>query len=105
MASTVYYTDGRVEEIHPAGATWALEELQTLVGGYIEVVRTRDGRWMVVDEEGLKKRKPENEKATALYRYGDVHLIVGVAVVVDTKLELDGPDDDDREHDGGPDIH
>lgn len=93
MSSTLYYVDGRKEEIHPAGATWTLEELQTLVGGYIQVLRTHDARWMVIDEEGKNKSKPLNPLATILYQYGREDPIVGVAVVVDTKLELDGPED------------
>ena len=91
MASTLYYADGRSEVIHPAGATWSLEELQTLVGGYIEIARTHDGRWMVIDEEGKLKDKPINPVATILYQYGNYDPIVGVALVVDTKMELDGP--------------
>ena len=98
MSSTVYYTDGRHSPIAPSGPYWTLGELQTVVGGYIEILRTIDDRWLVVDEEGKLKRKPLNANATILYKYGAHDAIVGTALVVDTKLELDGPDD---EEDGG----
>jgi hypothetical protein len=88
----LYQTDGRVSEIQPHGAVWSLEELQSIVGGYIEVVRTVDGRWMVIDEEGKLKGKELNIPATRLYIHGRRDVIVGAAVVVDTMLELDGPE-------------
>jgi hypothetical protein len=91
MASTLIRTDRRSERIEPAnGSHWKLEELQTLVGGYIEVVRTPDGDWLVVDEEGLLKRKAPNAIASALA----VRRIVGDAVYVTTLYELNGPDEE-----------
>jgi hypothetical protein len=72
MASTVYYPEGRAEEIRPAnGSHWELTELQTMVGGYIEVVRTRAGRYLVIDEDGKLKDKPLNRRATLLYLHGE----------------------------------
>lgn len=101
MSSTLYATDGTVRSIQPHGATWSLEELQSIVGGYIEVVRTVDGKYMVVNEEGKLPHLalPLNVQATKLYVHGRRDYIAGPAVVVDTKLELDGPDDED---DDGP---
>jgi Domain of unknown function (DUF3846) len=99
LSSTLYYPDGRCEAVKPSGAHWSLTELQTLVGGYIEVLRTHDGRYLIVDEEGKLKRKARNVKATILYLHGAMDAVVGTALVVDTKLELDGPDDE--EDDGG----
>jgi len=90
----LYQPDGRVREICPSGATWSLAELQTLVGGYIEVVRTVDDRFMVINELGKLKGLELNIPATRLYKYGRRDVIVGNAVVVDTMLELDGPDDE-----------
>jgi hypothetical protein len=45
-----------------------LENMQLLVGGYVEFVRISTGELLVIDEEGLLKEKPLNEQATALYR-------------------------------------
>lgn len=97
MSSTMYYADGRIEQVRPSGAYWTLFELQTLVGGYIEVVLTCDGRFMVLDEEGKLKGKSFNTNATRLYRYGFADAVCGTALVVDTKMELDGPDDTEED--------
>lgn len=94
--ATFLRSTGESETLSPAnGSHWALEELQLLVGGYIEIVRTLDGRFLVIDENGKNKRKPLNIAATRLYRYGRHDPIVGDVVIVDTKLELDGPDDEE----------
>jgi hypothetical protein len=92
--ATFLRTDGTSEIITPAnGVNWSLEELQTLVGGYIEVARTKDRKWLVVDEDGKQKNKPPNVAATALFLYGDFDIIVGDALVVNTWLEMNGPDE------------
>jgi hypothetical protein len=98
--ATFLRTTGEMETISPAnGVNWTLPELQTLVGGYIEVGRTTDGRYLVLDEEGKMehKRKPLNITATKLYQYGRHDPIVGDVVIIDTKLEMNGPDDEDDE--------
>lgn len=59
----------------------SLYSLQSLVGGYIEIVPTNDGRLMVVDEEGRLKAKLVNMKATALTRGTVAAPIVGDVVV------------------------
>lgn len=79
----------------PNGVNWQLEELQTLVGDYIEVVRTIDGRFMVLDELGKLKHKPLNREATILYLHGRHDPIVGDVVIIDTKLEMEGPDNEE----------
>lgn len=94
--TTLYETSGRVKEIQPAnGIHWTLEELQGIVGGYIEVVSTVDGRYMVINEMGKVMTPPLelNIPATRIYIHGRHDPIVGPAVVVDTKQELDGPDE------------
>jgi hypothetical protein len=94
MASVLYKTDGRVSYVAPVGAVWSEEELQTLVGGYIQIVSTADDRYMVINDQGKSRGLPLNVFATRLYKHGRQDVIVGPAVVVDTKLELDGPDDE-----------
>lgn len=65
----VITTIGEVTEVKPKNGTdFSLEELQKVVGGYIEVVGTVDpSRIMVLNEEGKLKRLSVNQKATALY--------------------------------------
>jgi hypothetical protein len=99
MSSSLYQTDGRVRTITPAnGVHWTLEELQGLVGGYVEVLRTVDGGFMVINEMGKVMNPPMelNIPATRLYVHGRRDVIVGPAVVVDSKVELDGPDEDEE---------
>ncbi len=58
-------TNGAVIETKPKNGTdFQLDELQSIVGGYIEVVSLRDGRLIVCDEEGKLKGKERNNKAT-----------------------------------------
>ena len=89
--------EGTQVPIAPAGPHWKLEELQALVGGYIEVVGTVDGRFLVIDEEGKLKKKPLNIQATRLYVFGRHDPIVGTALLFDTKQEMDGPAEEDDE--------
>jgi hypothetical protein len=88
--ATLYRENGTAEEVQPAnGSSFTLQEMQTLVGGYIEITETRDGRLMVLDEEGKLKGKRMNLPATMLYRYGSYDPIVG-DVVIGTRGELGG---------------
>lgn len=65
----VIKSSGEVIETQPANGTdFSLEELQTIVGGYIEVVSLRDGRLIVCDEQGKLKGKEHNQKATLIYQ-------------------------------------
>lgn len=62
--------DGSVEVVTPAkGTTFTLQELQTFVGGYIEVIRLT-GQWLVVNEDGKRLKLPANSRATDLLRDG-----------------------------------
>lgn len=77
--------DGSLRVVTPArGPSFTLEEMRTLVGGYLEVVRLPNGELMVIDEEGKLKHLLYNPVATAL---AAPHLfpgdyIVGTAVVM-----------------------
>lgn len=54
----------KVTEIEPkVGGKFALKEAQTLVGGYVELVRLNDDNIMLLDEEGLLKSKEINLQA------------------------------------------
>ena len=66
-----------------------LEQLQKMVGGYIEVVKSPDSKYqIVIDEEGELKGKPFNKDATALYDNPNDEL-VGDAVILSGKAKLD----------------
>ena len=98
MGSTLYMTDGRTKEVRPSnGVHWTLEELQGFVGGYFEVVGTVDERFMVINELGKILQSPLelNIPATRLYIHGRRDVILGDALIVDTRLELDGPEDEE----------
>jgi hypothetical protein len=88
--ATLFKTDGTQTEVSPKnGRKFTLEELQGYVEGFIEVVRTHDGRLMVIDEEGKLKGKPYNRGATHLYECGSRDPIVGDAII-GTRKEMSG---------------
>jgi hypothetical protein len=95
--ATLLRADGSAEVLQPSnGVNWYLDDLNKLVGGWHEVVRTTDGRYLVIDEEGKLKRKRLNVAATKLYQHGRHDPIVGDAVVIDTRLEINGPDEEEE---------
>lgn len=97
MATQLYATDGTITELTPPNSVhWTLEELQGMVGGYIEILRTNDRKWMVINELGkvVQPWLPLNIEATKIYQYGRRDPIVGRAVVIDNRLELDGPEEE-----------
>ena len=99
MSSALYQTDGRVLEVRPSnGLHWTREELTALVGGVPEVVRTNDDRFMVVNDAHQLLELEPNYPATRLYIRGRKEPICGPAVVVDTRLEIDGPAKEDLEN-------
>lgn len=78
---------GKVIETKPKNGTdFSLEELNEIVGGYIEVIRTiNDNQIMVLNEEGKLKHLPVNQRATALYpNLADI--IVGDVLVCDRSM-------------------
>ena len=81
-------TDGSIVSVNAKnGKDFKLQELQKLVGGYIEIIHLDDERIMVVNEEGKLIGLPTNEKATMmLERFGIVNYIVGDVVVCRSEL-------------------
>jgi hypothetical protein len=63
------HSDGKVISVKPKnGKDFSLEELYEFTnGGPIEIVYLRDGRLMILNEEGKLKRLPVNLRATQLY--------------------------------------
>lgn len=87
-------TDGMrpIEPLAPANGTdFTLEELQKIVGGYIEVVRLDDGAIMIINEEGKLHGLPPNERATRIAHaahavaYSD-EIVGPVAIIKDDQL-------------------
>ena len=70
------------------GSTFELEELQEVVGGYIEIIRLNDGRVIIVNEEGLNLNLPVNIEATNILRrdHSTTQYIVGTAIVCDADM-------------------
>jgi hypothetical protein len=74
MCALILRADGTRKAIQPTnGTTFSLPELQAIVGAgappgchWIEIVPTKDGRIMVINEEGKLCGLPRNAQATAL---------------------------------------
>ena len=85
----IYYPNGDFQETQPKnGTTFELEEMQEIVGGYIEVIRLNDGRIIIVNEEGLLQGLPVNIEATNILRrdHSTTQYIVGNAIVCDSDM-------------------
>jgi hypothetical protein len=82
--ATLIKTNGEETNVLPKNKTdFKLDELQNYVGGIIEIVRTKDNKIMVMNEEGKINELPMNEKATELYIYSESDLIVGDVLICD----------------------
>ena len=88
MKGRVLYVDGREEFIEPKNGTdFSLEDLQTIVGGHIEIVQLGDERIMVVNEEGKIHRLPLNVRATCIVNgEGIADTIVGNVLVCNQSM-------------------
>ncbi len=65
--ATVLYPDGTSREVSPANGTdFQLDELRAIVEGHIEIIPTRDGCILVLNEEGKLLDLPRNDQAGAL---------------------------------------
>lgn len=83
----IIYTSGDKKIIRPEnGSTFSLEELQKIVGGWIETVRAKDGRVIVLNEEGKLNGLLPNVEATELYCDPADDIIVGNVLVCDEDL-------------------
>lgn len=88
-SAKIIYTDKEAEDYTPKnGTTFELEEMQKIVDGNIEIVRLRDGRMIIVDEDGKSKDKAVNIPATNILRrdHFTTDYIVGTAIVCDADM-------------------
>ena len=82
MKGRILYVDGREEFIAPKNGTdFSLEELQTIVGGHIEIVQLGNERIMVVNEEGRLLNLPHN------YTASRITSVLGIVDIVGNVLE------------------
>ena len=83
-SAKIIYTDKEAEDYTPKnGKTFALTEMQEIIGGYVEPIRLNDGRMIIVDEDGKSKDKAVNIPATNILRrdHFTTDYIVGTAIV------------------------
>ena len=65
----VIKTDGTKDALQPKNnKVFTLEELKSVVGGYIEIVQLTENYLMVINEEGKLLNLPINVIATRMYR-------------------------------------
>lgn len=88
-SAKIIYTDKEAEDYTPKnGRTFALTEMQEIIGGYVEPIRLNDGRIIVVNEDGLNLNLPVNIEATNILRrdHSTTQYIVGTAIVCDADM-------------------
>ena len=88
-SAKIIYTDKEAEDYTPKnGKTFALTEMQEIIGGYVEPIRLNDGRMIIVDEDGKSKDKAVNIPATNILRrdHFTTDYIVGTAIVCDSDM-------------------
>lgn len=85
--AAIITTNGEIKPVAPKNGTdFQLDELQGIVGGYIEIVTLWTGGIMCLDEEGKLKSKDINFKATEIFRKGrgaTKDFIVGDVLICD----------------------
>lgn len=78
---------GGLNLVEPANGTdFTLEELQKIVGGYIQMIKTKDGRTMVINEEGKLNNLPVNSVATERYEHGESDPVVGTVLICPPRM-------------------
>ena len=88
-SAKIIYVDKEAEDYTPKnGKTFALTEMQEIIGGYVEPIRLNDGRMIIVDEDGKSKDKAVNIPATNILRrdHYTTDYIVGTAIVCDADM-------------------
>ena len=76
--------DGTTKEIEGT----SLEAMQEAVGGDIEIIGTKDGRLMVINEEGKLKRLPLNKTATSMaHIYSDDYIVGDVIIAEESEID------------------
>lgn len=86
--ATIIRTNGTEETLDQHD----LEALQRAVGGYIEGVHLQDGRLMYVNEDGIMKKLPVNQKASEFFPGAELPILGDVVLLSleETKQEEQG---------------
>jgi len=61
----------------------SLKGMQEAVGGYIEVIPTKNGQFMIFNEEGKWDNLPRNEKANEMVNLFAGDYIVGDVIIAE----------------------
>ena len=88
--ATLIKASGTEIEVHPKGQHFTLEELQSIVEGYIEMITIDKEFSMILNEERKLMCLPYNEKATRIYhkvRYTDDVIVGNVLICNNIELE------------------
>jgi hypothetical protein len=87
----VIKTDGTKDALQPKNnKVFTLEELKSVVGGYIEIVQLTEDDLMVINEEGKLLNLPINVIATRVYRASrntEDFIVGNVLICSDKELE------------------
>lgn len=82
------YKDETETDIQPKnGKDFELEEMQEIVGGYIQIVPLPRGRILICNDDGMSLGLPINKLASLAvtgYVYGDV--VMGDVIICDSKM-------------------
>ena len=89
MNTRIIKSDGiEIEVIPENGEDFSLEEMQKIVGGYVEIIGCNDQNFVcILNEECKIQELPLNEKATALVNkiISPIDFIVGDVLVAELK--------------------
>lgn len=88
--ATIYRANGTTETIEADDAKngFKLEEMQAIVGGYIDTAMLPDGRIMVFNDDGKLDKLPFNDAATNLYgRFPEDFMVGDVLVCLDSEVK------------------
>tara|TARA_Y100000361_G_C10924262_1_gene220524 strand:- start:87 stop:359 length:273 start_codon:yes stop_codon:yes gene_type:complete len=82
---------GYAKTIHKEDEKLTLEQLQKLVGGYIQIIPLANKKQMIINEEGKLMDLPYNQTATDLMKEtyeGTTDWIAGDAIILTGKARL-----------------
>ena len=80
--ATLIKSNGETLEVTPKDKkSFQLEELQKYEGGLIEIVKTKLGKPMIINEEGKIEGLPLNQIASEIYQYSEYDFIVGDVLI------------------------
>lgn len=83
--NTLITTDGKLITVEPKAKEWKLEELQNLVGGYIEIKYLKNNKILIMNEEGKLLYLNINTIASELAFPNNEDFIVGNVLLTSNK--------------------